>query len=94
MNLSSNTLALRLRTSRFRYNPGMPSSTSPPAEAFRAALDLFDMGLLLMRQNLRRRYPDAAEPEIDSRLQQWLRHRPGAEAGDGDGRPADLANRR
>jgi len=41
----------------------------------------------MMRQNLRRRYPDASEQEIKARLAQWLRERPGAEYGDCEGRP-------
>jgi hypothetical protein len=54
------------------------------ADAFRATLELFDSGLALMRQNLRRQFPDAAEAEIDQRLERWLRVRPGAEARDRD----------
>ncbi len=42
-------------------------------------MDLFETGVNLMRQNLRRDYPDATEREIDDRLKTWLRHRPGAE---------------
>ena len=61
-------------------------------EAFRTALDLFEAGVALQRQNLRRQYPAARDEEIDRRLGRWLRHRPGAEDGDGSGRrvvPAD-----
>ena len=55
----------------------------------RCALDLFEAGLDLQRQNLRRRHPAASEEEIDALLEAWLQHRPGAEHGDGEGRPAN-----
>jgi Rv0078B-related antitoxin len=66
------------------------SAPSLPAAGFRTTLDLFETGLELMRQNLRREHPDASEDEIDGRLQDWLHHRPGAEAGDCAGRPVDV----
>jgi hypothetical protein len=50
-------------------------------------LDLFEAGVEMMRQNLRRQFPEADEKEIASRLAQWLQERPGAEFGDCDGRP-------
>jgi hypothetical protein len=40
-----------------------------------------------MLQNLRRRFPDASEEEIEWRLAAWLKERPGAEFGDAEGRP-------
>jgi hypothetical protein len=57
------------------------------AAAFATTLDLFETGLELMRQNLRRNHPQATESEIDAKLGEWLRHRPGAELGDCPGRP-------
>ena len=51
-------------------------------------LDLFEAALDLQRQNLRRRHPEASEDEIEILLGNWLEHRPGAEQGDGEGRPA------
>lgn len=39
-----------------------------------------------MRENLRRRHPEAGEAEIEHLLGAWLRERPGAEHGDGPGR--------
>ncbi len=63
------------------------------AEAFRATLDLFQTGIDLMRQNLRRRHPEAAEDEIDRLLHQWMLERPGAEAGDSSGRALDVRSR-
>lgn len=47
------------------------------------AFDLYEFSDQLMRQNLRRRFPDADEEEIDRRFVAWLQTRPGAEHGDG-----------
>jgi hypothetical protein len=56
-------------------------------------IDLFQTGLDLMRQNLRRRHPDVTEDEIEQLLQRWLLERPGAEAGDCPGRIVDASTR-
>ena len=58
-----------------------------PAERLRLAFELFDAGLAIMRQNLRRRMPGASEAEIHAALNTWLQERPGAEHGDAVGRP-------
>ena len=50
--------------------------------AFEATLDLFQVGVDLMRQNLRRRHPEASDEVIGKLVDQWLRERPGATAGD------------
>ncbi len=65
----------------------VPQTT--PAERLRIALDLHDTGVEMMRQNLRRRYPDADEQEIERLLLAWLHERPGAEHGDAIGRLRD-----
>ena len=52
------------------------------------AFDLYETAEAIMRQNLRRRFPDASEAEIERRLVSWLHRRPGAEHGDGIGRPS------
>jgi hypothetical protein len=54
---------------------------------FRTALELFEAGVSMMRQNLRRQFPEADEKEIAARLAKWLQERPRAEFGDCDGRP-------
>ena len=71
----------------------MPSTTRSTVAAFRTALDLFDTGLDVMRQNLRRSHPEAGDEEIERLLHQWLLDRPGAEAGDCPGRPVDVNSR-
>ncbi len=61
--------------------------------ALRVTLDLSETGIALMRHNLRRRFPDASEEDIDHRLRAWVRHRPGAEHGDAVGRAVDPGTR-
>ncbi len=51
------------------------------------AFDLYEMAEQMMRQNLRRRNPGATEQEIEEGIRDWLRRRPGAQYGDGVGRP-------
>jgi Rv0078B-related antitoxin len=76
---------------------GLPGSRLKPyssameavAQAFRATLDLFQTGVDLMRQSLRRRHSEATEEDIERLLQAWLLERPGAEAGDCPGRRVD-----
>jgi hypothetical protein len=67
----------------------MPPTSLSIAEAFRTTLDLFDTGLDVMRQNLRRSHPEAGDEEIERLLCDWLLDRPGAESGDCVGRPVD-----
>jgi hypothetical protein len=66
------------------------AKTTSVAGRLKTTLDLFEAGVQLMRQNLRRRSPGASEQEIERLLQAWLTHRPGAEHGDGDGTPVTL----
>ena len=60
-----------------------------PAAKLRAALELHEVGVALMRQNLRRRHPEASAEQIERLLDAWLQVRPGAEHGDGVGRPSE-----
>jgi len=71
----------------------MPFTPSSVVDAFRTTLDLFETGLELMRQNLRRRHPEAGDEEIERLLHEWLLDRPGAESGDCPGRPVDVNTR-
>lgn len=58
-----------------------PSFEEQARQRLLTALRLHDDGVALMRQNLRRRRPDASEEEIEQELRAWLATRPGAEAG-------------
>ena len=60
---------------------------SSAKEKMRTALELADLAVQIMRQNLRRRTPEASQEEIEAALQAWIRTRPGAEHGDCIGRP-------
>lgn len=64
------------------------SGTMGPADKLQAAFELHEAGVALMRQNLRRRHPDASQERIEELLTAWLRTRPGAEYGDAVGHPA------
>jgi hypothetical protein len=68
----------------------MASAHPSEGAALGATMDLFETGLELMRQNLRRQHPHAAPAELERRLREWLHNRPGAEAGDCPGRRVDF----
>jgi hypothetical protein len=67
----------------------MGAADLSPAEKFDLAPELFESGVDVMRQNLRRRNPGDPPEEIEARLEKWLVTRPGAERGDGEGRPRE-----
>jgi hypothetical protein len=56
------------------------------AARFQTTLALFEMAEAMLRQKLRREYPEASEAEIEAHVREWLERRPGAEHGDGVGR--------
>ncbi len=64
----------------------MSDADETAAAGLRTAFDLFVAGRHMMRQNLKRRHPEASDQEIDRLLRAWLRERPGAEHGDAAGR--------
>ena len=66
------------------------SRSEEAAEKLLIALDLHEAGVQTMRENLRRRFPDASAERIEEMLVAWLQTRPGAEHGDGVGIPGDL----
>ena len=70
------------------YN-GVVADDSPEvlAARLRAAFDLCELGESIRRAQLRRENPDATDGEIEALLVAWLHSRPGAEHGDGWGRP-------
>lgn len=47
-----------------------------PAERLLLAFAMQEEGLALMRENLRRRHPDATEQELDQLCDAWLMDRP------------------
>ena len=64
------------------------------AERLALCFDMFDLGAEMMEQKLRRQHPEASDDEIRSRYAAWLHERPGAEYGDGEGRPVIRPRRR
>jgi len=64
-----------------------PPSELSPSEKLAMSFDMFRYGCDLMREGLRRKHPLASDAEISDLLAAWLRTRPGAEHGDGVGRP-------
>jgi hypothetical protein len=70
-----------------------PIAREKAAARLRMALDLFETGVEIMRQKLRRDHPDLTDHEVEARLGAWLRERPGAEFGDAVGRPATWPRR-
>jgi hypothetical protein len=60
-----------------------------PAQRFAMVLELHEFAVEQMRANLRRRMPGASPEQIEEELGEWSMHRPGAEHGDGVGRPVD-----
>lgn len=65
----------------------MSDSDEGVAARLRTAFDLFLAGERMMRQNLKRRHPEAPIEEIERRLRMWMSERPGAEHGDAAGKP-------
>lgn len=57
------------------------------------AFELVEDGIDVTRQRLRRELPDATPEQIELRIEQWLRERPGAPLGDAEGRPIALPRR-
>ena len=60
-----------------------------PADRLESALEMWEDGVCMMRESLRRRNPAASPEEIESAVDSWLRTRPGAEYGDADGVPVE-----
>jgi hypothetical protein len=65
-----------------RYNAGVTDDRRW-SERLQTAIDLWETGVALRRQSLRRNHPHAPDDEIERLLNAWLQHRPGAEKGDG-----------
>jgi hypothetical protein len=60
------------------------------ADRLLATLEMWEDGMTIMRENLRRRMPEATEDEIEAALDAWLCDRPP----DADGVPVSWPRRR
>ena len=69
------------------------SSSLSPSEKLRIALELFESGVAMMRETLKREHPTESDAQIEERLRQWIRDRPGAEDGDCVGKRIDPSTR-
>jgi hypothetical protein len=70
------------------------SEVAAAAERVRTALDLFAMGMEMLRTRLKREEPGLSDEEVEQRVDRWLLTRRGAEAGDGQGRPVPWPRKR
>ena len=66
------------------------NASEEAAAKLRTALDLHEAGVQMMRENLRRKFPESSADRIEEMLVAWLQTRPGAEHGDGVGIPGDV----
>lgn len=64
-----------------------PEEHDRAVERLRTAFDLYEAGVRMKRQQLRREHPEASEEEIRRLVNAWLQERPGAEHGDAWGEP-------
>ena len=55
---------------------GQMADEETPGERLEAALEMWEDGVELMRENLRRRMPRATEVELEAALDAWLCNRP------------------
>jgi hypothetical protein len=69
------------------YRGGDDHASLDPGTAFRYALALADAGVAIRHRQLARQFPHESKQQILDRLNAWLRDRPGAPFGDGEGRP-------
>ena len=70
--------------------PGMfdlPDPPSTPAQRLRMSLAMYEDGLAIEREKLRRQHPNASEAELSDLLAAWLHSRPMAPDGDCTGVP-------
>ena len=80
-------LGSRLDTISLMGNETTATSDRQIRQRLRMALDLFETAQQIMVQNLRRRHPNLDDAQIEQRMVEWRHRRPGAEFGDGVGRP-------
>ena len=65
----------------------LPDPPGAAAARFRLALAMMADGIAIMREKLKRKYPEATDDEIRSKLRDWLQERPLPGEGDPAFRP-------
>jgi hypothetical protein len=56
-----------------------------PTERLRATFELIDFAERMLRQRIRREFPEITDQALEERVSAWYERRPGAEFGDGEG---------
>jgi hypothetical protein len=69
------------------YNGRMALDHAAAVRRLRVALELFEAGVAMRRQGIRRQHPAWSDAEVEAAVSAWLQERPGAEHGDATGRP-------
>ena len=69
------------------FAPDTRDTEDSSRQKVRTALDLLKRGTRIKTEEIRRNNPNASEREIQMRLANWIRNKPGATYGDGDGQP-------
>jgi len=64
------------------------SGHETPTEKLRITFALIDVAERMLRQRLRREFPEISEQLLEERVGAWYARRPGAEFGDAVGIPA------
>jgi hypothetical protein len=67
------------------------NSRKAASRRLQLTLEMFDFGVQLFRENLRREHPGLGGEEIEGRVRRWLQTRPGAVDGDAVGRRRPIA---
>ena len=62
-------------------------------ERFLRAMEMYEAAEAAVREEFRQQNPTATEQEVEEHVLAWLRHRPGAEYGDGYGVPVPWPRR-
>lgn len=68
-----------------RFGPVAPAPEPAPGDRLRQALELYEHGVWMMEQNLRRRHPDDDDEAILARLREWLTGGPDAAQREAEG---------
>jgi hypothetical protein len=63
------------------------SHAETPIERLRTTFELIDVAERMLRQRVRREFPDISDQALEARISAWYERRPGAEFGDGEGIP-------
>lgn len=74
----------------YNYNSMAQTIEETMARRLELTFALFDSGVDMMRQTLKRRHPSLNGEEIEQMIFEWLRTRPGAAHGDTSGRQIEL----